>query len=247
VPLFDDEELARMEQSLSSRAAAARSRRPGAGGVVLVLLAVVAVGAVALLAVRARRGNEPPVESAAPAEGPSRAGEAARLALGERPRLETSAPPASSSDRAGRDAEAEAQRRFEERRAQLAETRPAQREPTGRRLAEERARAETWWRRHAGTIEALDDAAARVVHPGTTRIDSACGEYVRVFDELLATDLRPAPTDSLATALQRYLFFHTNAVASCRAARYLDVQAQLATWDGASRTLEAAVAETLAR
>lgn len=248
MPLFDDEELARMERSLASRAQAARGRRHGAGGVVLVLLAVVAVGAIALLAVRAGQGDEAPAEKTAPAAAKtSRAGEAAQLALGARPRLDTPAPIASSSERAGRDAEAESQRRFEERRAQLAETRPSQREPAGRRLAEERARAESWWRRHAASIEALDDAAARVVHPGTTRIDAACGDYVRTFDELLATDLRPAPTDALATALQRYLFFHTNAVASCRSGRWLDVQSQLATWDGASRTLEAAVAESLAR
>lgn len=247
MPLFDDDELARMEQSLASRAQAARGGRHGAGGVVLVLLAVVAVGAIVLLAVRGGQGDALAEKTAPAGAGSSRAGEAAQLALGARPRLETPAPVASSSERAGRDAEAEAQRRFEERRAQLAETRPSQREPAGRRLAEERARAESWWRRHAASIEALDDAAARVVHPGTTRIDAACGDYVRTFDELLATDLRPAPTDALATALQRYLFFHTNAVASCRSGRWLDVQSQLATWDGASRTLEATVAESLAR
>jgi len=247
VPLFDDDELARMEESLASRGAAARPRRHGAGGLILVVLALVAIGVVALLAWRSGKREGPADESAAAASETSRAGEAATLALGERPRLATPPPAIAPSTLPDRDAEAEAQRRFEERRAQLAETRPSQRDSSVRRRADERQRTETWWRRHAGSIEALDDAAARVVHPGTTRIDAACAEYVRIFDELLATDLRPAPTDGLATALQRYLFFHTNAATSCRAARFLDVQAQLATWDSASRLLEAKVAEALSQ
>jgi hypothetical protein len=237
-----------MEQSLAGRGAAARGARPGAGGVVLVLLAAVAIGAVVLLALR---GRAPGRDAGAAAEsapaGPSLASRAARDAAG-RP---AGSPAAVDPDGPRRldpdvDAEAESRRRFEERRAQLAATRPSARDAGAGRRAADRERAQSWWRRHGGSFDALDGAAARVVDPATTRIDVACGEYVRTFDELLGTDVRPAPTDGLATAVQRYFFFHSNAVASCRANRFRDAENQLATWAGAARSLESAVAEALA-
>jgi len=160
------------------------------------------------------------------------------------PRARRATPPAGR--RRDVDAEAESRRRFEERRAQLAATRPSARDAGAGRRAADRERAQSWWRRHGGSFDALDGAAARVVDPATTRIDVACGEYVRTFDELLATDVRPAPTDGLATAVQSYFFFHSNAVASCRAHRFRDAENQLATWAGAARSLESAVAEALA-
>ncbi len=247
MPLFDEDELARMEQSLSGRAAARRGGRPGAGGVVLVLLAAVAIGAVVLLAVRGQQRVESAAAAATPPAGPSRAAEAARRALERAPLTEPATLETQAGELQERDAEAESQRRFEERRSQLATSRPTRSEAAATRRAGERQRAETWWRRHAAAIDALDAAAARVVNPETTRIDVACTDYVRTFEEILATDVRPAPTDELATAIQRYFFFHSNAVASCRAERFLDVQAQLATWSGAARSLEATVAEALSR
>lgn len=249
MPLFDDDELARMEQSLAGRGAAARGARPGAGGVVLVLLAAVAIGAVVLLALRGRTpGRDAAAASESAPAGPSLAARAARNAAGRPAGSPTAAIDPDGPRRLDPDvdAEAESRRRFEERRAQLAATRPSARDAGAGRRAADRERAQSWWRRHGGSFDALDGAAARVVDPATTRIDVACGEYVRTFDELLGTDVRPAPTDGLATAVQRYFFFHSNAVASCRANRFRDAENQLATWAGAARSLESAVAEALA-
>jgi hypothetical protein len=252
MPIFDDDELERMEASLEERRAAAAPAR-GGNAWIAALLILAAAGVVTFLIVR-HKAEQDRAAAAAPAVAAD-SGLAARSAAGalSRPAGSRSARRDESEPAGGRnlEQELEAQReqraRIERQRVEEAEARRQRQEQSAaRRRGEELPRIASWWATQKPRISGLEAEAARLADP-RGRVDVACRDYVAAVEAALAAGLGVAPSDELAAAVGRFVFFHSRAADECRASRFQSAQAQLASAPMATVALRRAIEEALSR
>ncbi len=262
--LFDPRQLERMEQDLGTRRSGRSSGPTGPGPGLfwfLVVVVLAAVGGGTWWYAQRGAGSADQSEDGGPA-GAGSAAASARRALAERTGGDPGAASAASSKPPGGKnleqalaEQREEQAKINRLREQEAEERlrRTEGERERRRLAE-RDRVASWWQANRLAFQQVDTAARQVVDltgryvdaqgnivPAPGRVDLACKSYVAAFDALLAGPARAAPSDELATALQRYLFYHQKGTHLCRTDHYQPAQTQLGSAATASADLRGAI------